>query len=269
MAIYRQDRDFTVRLQLLPATKGRRERYHVVCYRTGQSQTDRQTASLPTREEAVATAQALWQEHQLGHLDAPDAPPATIAELIDKYVARTHRANGQPLSPATQRAYRTQLEALRFEAGPETPLSHLSRRHVERAIRVPKSPASKRSYLRATRCLIRWAMRQGWLDHDVTREIVVEGATPGLRPWLREEEIQPYLEACRPSHRIRSGLLLETGLRAGEAVAMRWEWVHASNGRRVLRVPADDPVSGFWTKSHRARAVPLSKAAEGWLEQAA
>jgi integrase len=126
------------------------------------------------------------------------------------------------------------------------------------------SPATAARYLRELRAGFRHAIKSGWLRHDPTAEIRVE-VRHELGPWLPFSEWGRYLDACTAAHRIRSGFVLETGLRAGELAAARWDWIHGQVGRRALRVASD---GAFVTKRDTARAVPLTAAAERWLDEA-
>lgn len=127
----------------------------------------------------------------------------------------------------------------------DCPLSHFGRRHVEAALRVPRmarkaaktapsqqhmqtskslpatlttppplSPRTIEQTLRAIRALVAWAMKCGWIDKDITAEVVYDGGPEIMRPWLQLTEIDAFLAACSPAHRIRAGLIVETGLRA-------------------------------------------------------
>jgi integrase len=90
-----------------------------------------------------------------------------------------------------------------------------------------------------------------------------------MRPYLQPDEIEPFLAACAPAHRIRSGLILETGLRVGEATHLRWAWIQQDVGRPALRVSKLDPVSRFRAKGKRVRVIPLSARAQVFLAEAA
>ncbi len=77
-------------------------------------------------------------------------------------------------------------------------------------------------------------------------------------PWMQFPEWQPFLDACGPTHKLRSEFVLHTGLRAGELVDATWAWMHGSVGKPAISVPA--------SKSARARAIPLSNRALEVLE---
>ena len=89
-----------------------------------------------------------------------------------------------------------------------------------------------------------------------------------MRPYLEPGQWDAFLAHCRPAHRVRAGFILETGLRAGEALAMRWDWVQTWGERPSVRVAAEGP-AGWRSKGRRVRAVPLTAQAQSWLAAAA
>jgi integrase len=79
------------------------------------------------------------------------------------------------------------------------------------------------------------------------------------RDWLRLHEIGPYLDACAPVYRPLAELLVGSGARISEALALRWDDVDF--GRRVLRVYRSDKRDGEGsTKGKRFRSVQVGPA---------
>lgn len=219
---------------------------------------------------ALADCETHWRRYLAGEVRAPDPPPLTVGKLIDAFCARTERRDGRPIVDATREAYRYHLGHLKAETGGGAlALDRLGRVHVERALLRLPAQSSRRAIMLDCRACLRWGAER-WPDvvRDVTRGMHVH-VEQEIRPWFRRPEIPVFLAGCRPSHQIRAALLIQTGLRVGEALALRWEWVHRGGiGRAVLSVPAVDRVSGFHCKGKRARAVPLSRAAEAALDAA-
>ncbi len=253
--------------------KGRREESRsVTAHSDPHKRRGRPGDPAVARALAEAHARILRDEYLAGRIVQPEAPPYTLGSLIDRFLSRATSKRGVPLSPGTIRAYNSQLQALVAVSSPDLPVIHLSARHVQAAVARPPSDRSKAQYLRAIRALVRWGMAKGWLPVDVTQDIVVDPGPNHRRPMLQPEEIPAFLAALPPSMRIRAGLVLETGLRAGEAVAARWSWVERSmlsNGLAILRIPDRDPVTGFVPKGRKGRIIPLSDAAERCLVEAA
>lgn len=124
-------------------------------------------------------------------------------------------------------------------------------------------------YLTAMNAMVSWALRKGWLAVDITKDVQFDPGPYEMRSFLQYDEINAYLAACTPSHRIRSGFILETGLRASEATHLRWAWIIVGKDRPTLQVPMHDPVTGFRAKGRRVRPIPLSERALEFMEEAA
>ena len=133
----------------------------------------------------------------------------------------------------------------------------------------PKADRTREQYLRAMKALVNWAIGNGWMSVDVTANVEIDATSHQMRPFLQPEEVETFLNACRPAHRIRAGLIIETGLRAQEATHLRWSWIVQGLDRPTLQVPAFDEVTEFSSKWHQARPIPLSARAQELLEEAA
>ena len=265
-----------------------RTRWRTDGYYAGHRKGTVARSTFSQREDAVACADALWADYSAGLHAAPDAAPTTVQELLDRFLARSHGKKGRLLSDKTERAYRSQLAVLVRVTGADWPISYLSRRHVEAALRAPRvqragkkgddaqqqapkplSPRTVEQTLRAIRALVHWAIEKKWLATDITAEVVFDAGPEVMRPWMQPDEIGGFLAACSPSHQIRGGLILETGLRASEAANLHWSWIQQGIGRPSIRIPAKDPVTGWTCKGKRARAIPLTERAQGFLQEAA
>jgi integrase len=76
------------------------------------------------------------------------------------------------------------------------------------------------------------------------------------RDWLRLHEIGPYLDACLPVYRPFAELLVGSGMRVSEALALRWDDIDFR--RRVLRVYRSATADGEGpTKGKRFRSVQV------------
>ena len=77
------------------------------------------------------------------------------------------------------------------------------------------------------------------------------------RDWLRRNEIPLYLDACSAVYRPLAELLIATGMRISEALALRWDDVDFAN--KVIRVYRQRTSDGAddHTKSRRFRAVSV------------
>ncbi len=275
---FRDDGVFRILVYEIRDAKRNRERvrWRVQSYYSGHRAGTETRTHFSKVEDAEKCAALLWQDYLQGLHAKPDERPATVKELIDRFCARETGKSGKMLSSnSTERSYPSQLQSLIRVAGADTPVEHLSKKHVEAIKRLvnlrtgkPLSRMTVAAYLRATSALSSWATTQGYLAADISAQVQWDKGPIVMRPWLQPHEIELFLADCSPSHRIRAGLLIETGLRAGEAVHMRWSWVQRGIGRPSIRVPAFDPVTGFMAKGKRSRHVSLSRRAQTLLADA-
>lgn len=226
--------------------------------------------SSPDLDEARALADGFWRAYQRGDIEAPEVEPATLAELATAIETKPG------LKPKTRRSYAQVWRLFAKHVGEKRPPRRVYRLDVQGFLDAvealtysPKESGSARTietYLRTLRAGFRWAMKRRWLLDDPTLDIEVD-ATHALGPWLPYSEWERYLTDCQPSHEVRSGFVLETGLRESELLHARPEWIRGDIGRRGIYV-AKDEVTGFDPKGG-PRIVPLTDKAEWWLKRAA
>jgi integrase len=100
------------------------------------------------------------------------------------------------------------------------------------------------------------ATRQGLLTHNPCS---VVGPLPLDRPeidYLRLDEIDRYLDACRPHYRPLAALLIGTGARVSEAIALTWPDIDLEHGIvRIQRQRARHGDATTPTKGKRSRTV--------------
>jgi integrase len=217
------------------------------------------TRSAVTQAEAEALAGGIWRAYQLGAIEAPEVAPETLGQLTDCIEKRTD------LSPKTVASYRRVWMLLVRAVGESRPLKRLYRMDVE-AWLVAYSGQTRATYLRTLRAGFSWARSKGWMQVDPTQGITAT-VKHELGAWLPYGHWPALLNACTVGHQIRAGFVLETGMRAGEIMAARWDWIREGVGKPAI-VIAHDPVSGFTPKWGRPRSVPLSAKALAWLDDA-
>ena len=264
MAIFQGDETYVIHLS--PRKDGR---WAVDAFFRGYRATTRASSTFSVEADAVEACRLLWRNYRAGILEAPVPAPQTLGQLVQRFLDRPATKRGRDLSPKTKRAYASHLQSLVKVAGENCPIHHLSAGHIRAAVQRPTSKASAASYLRSSRAMVRWAISQRWLDLDVTADVTVDPGPQVVRPFLQPEEVDAFLVRCPPAHRIRAALILETGMRAGEAVHMRWEWIVRGIGRPAIRIPAADSSSGWLAKGRRIRNIPLSSRAQEALDEAA
>jgi integrase len=85
------------------------------------------------------------------------------------------------------------------------------------------------------------------------------------RDWLRRHEIPLYLDACSEVYRPLAEVLIATGMRISEALALRWDDIDFAN--KVIRVYRQRTAAGDdgHTKSRRFRSVSVGDRLLGLL----
>ncbi|WP_041458807.1 tyrosine-type recombinase/integrase [Ammonifex degensii] len=135
-------------------------------------------------------------------------------------------------------------------------------------------PSSAREYYDCLRRALRWARRRKLLSHDPTEGVPApRRETREVEPWT-EEEARRFLEHLegareRKAYRALFRLLLATGMRLGEAQALRWEDVDF--GRREVRVRRTYSQPGrcfHEPKTRKARrGIPVDAVTLAWLRE--
>lgn len=225
-----------------------------------------------TEEEARDLAETIWRQYQRGGLGRPEPEPLTLRELVDAFAAQAH------LRDKTRRSYRQVLELFARHVGERRAPRRVYRLDVvdfldsvEAGAYHPRgqaaSPRTIATYHRTLRACFRWAIGKGWRvqGDDPTADIDID-TTHSLGAWLPFNEWESYLTQCSPAHELRSGFVLETGLRESEVVHARPDWIRGQVGRRAIYVGPDD-VTG-WRPKGTARVVPLTDRAEQYLARA-
>ena len=230
--------------------------------RFGFGRSCRVSKAAPNIQVATEAAELIWAQYAEGRLTAPDRPPETWSELVERFGERAE------LRPATRRSYERALRLTEAHFGAK-PLQRLTQNDVKAWLAtLTCGTESKRSYLRTVRACVRWAQRQNWLLADITHQLSIDGPRSAVRPWLGRELWPAFLAGCgTDASRVRFGFVLETGLRLAELLAARWEWLHTTIGVPAIRI-APCSTSGFVPKWGQARAVPLTDAAQRYLEEA-
>jgi len=114
-----------------------------------------------------------------------------------------------------------------------------------------------RRYVKHLSGVWRMAVERGWAERDPWRGLRLPKPVQRPVPALTAEERARLLGACSVLLRAFVGLLLETGLRYGEAAALRWGDVDMGGGWLTVRR----------SKSGRPRTLKLTAAAHRILDE--
>jgi site-specific recombinase XerD len=161
----------------------------------------------------------------------------TFADSLDSFIADMEQV--ARLRPHTVRAYRYELHAaaLQFAA----PLDTLTLSELERwAHRGEAAPSTVGRRIAALSRFFQWARR-----HDLCQHNPLDGREPvrakrrlprPIRTGSERALVERAISAAPQPYRLMLTLLRETGMRAGEVVALRIDDVVVEPGREGLRV---------------------------------
>ena len=218
-----------------------------------------------TREEAEAElAKQLLKIEPV----EPKGTGITLKEAVERYLVAKARKR-------TLAEDKRQLEALKTEFGPDTPLGDITASRISQykdkrlslvrtigeganAVERRLTNAAVNRPLALLRHLLRMAHEE-WEVIDNVPRIRLEKEPQGRLRWLKEKEIAQLLEACAESKNkeLRAAVIIavNTGLRLGELLGLTWDRVEL--GRGVIRIEV--------TKGGRRREVPLNADSYGAL----
>ncbi len=176
--------------------------------------------------------------------------------MLLRAACRRYERSALHLAPSTLAARRSLHRQLCARLG-ELDLAAINERQLDRYARARLSSGlhvvSVNNELRALETLRRWAERRGLAIGAAPRRLV-ERPSFRVRSWTRDEVARLLAATARVSPAIASlvELIASTGLRRGEALALRWENVDLP--RRLLRIwPCDE----WKPKSGKPREVPI------------
>jgi integrase len=200
-------------------------------------------------------------------------PKPTLEEFLKKDFLRFVEATFKKAKPNTLRYYEYGVKSLLSTNLSKLPIDIITDQHAKQyAARNSKlSPSTINCGLRTLRRALNLAVDWGVLD-KVSRIRLAKGEKRRERV-LSKKEREPYLNACRQPWQDIAVLLLGTGMRPGEAFALRWEnlllqqrqgLINISKGkseaaRRVL--PMVPRVLEMLKRRHEELGYP----AEGWV----
>lgn len=157
-------------------------------------------------------------------VQAPERAPDTLAALIFAY-RRSHA--WKVLAPATRRQRGNMLDRIAAKAG-DKPAAEVNRQMVAAGRDAMSGPSAGKCFIDTLRGLYRWAVETGAAEADPTAGVKrPDTRTDGYDTW-EDADIAAY-EARWPlgtRERLWMAVLLYTGLRRGDAAALRADQIH-------------------------------------------
>jgi integrase/recombinase XerD len=160
----------------------------------------------------------------------------TFAEACSSYLSDP-RTRGR-LKPSTLRAYRKDFAAA--SAALPQPLEQITASDLTLYLAGPIAPSTAARRLAALRALFGWAVREGSIATDPTLTLEAPRRTRRLPRPIRadadRQAVERAITAAPQPFRLALTLLRETGMRAGEALALNLGDVTLDPGREALHV---------------------------------
>lgn len=198
--------------------------------------------------------------------EVPPPPSMTLGEAATRYITAKSRKKSLPEDQRLLKHLKlyfgadtplTEITAARIAAYRDERLAATSIRRKDANGQARKlSLASVNRPLALLRHLLKLAHEEWGVLPTLPRIRTLRGEQPRLR-WLTPEEAQRLLGATKGDLRDIVELILFTGLRRGEALAL--DWAHVDRARGVILVPT--------SKSGKRREVPLCGPADAVLER--
>lgn len=191
-----------------------------------------------------------------------------LTEAIDRFLD----AKEDTVRDRTLEQYETKLRAWARDCCPsEIQLRDVAPRHITPHVHDSEAaPATRKTRYRHVRMLLNWAEAAGLLEDNPLDDVSKPRGGDTEPEFLSPEQIGKVLRAIDAHGKMREGtggtpaddgwlktlirLCLCTGLRRGEALALRWMDVDLESGMLVVRHREQDDAP---TKSGNERRVPL------------
>jgi len=210
----------------------------------------------------------------------PWSPLPGPANLTVKEATETFLASRSHLRTKTQTAYATAMTGLLKHIPPGFPLRSLTSKHLQPYVMNPTvSVSTQRHRARHIRAFIRWAQDNEYMDHNPLRGIQLPKAQKKVAEFLTPTQLERLLRAIdadvemkRAAGQIEEDsvkwikdliiLAVNTGLRRGELVNLRWRDIDFESGFLTVRNSED-----FQTKNGHERSIPIAPDAKTILER--
>ena len=185
---------------------------------------------------------------------------------FDEYArewARTYRGRtSRGIRPNTLAEYAEDLELHVIPVLGQRRLSEIEPRHIK-ALAADladggRAPSTVRNVIAPVRALFATAVEEGIIRSNPCTGLRLAGGSNHVRRALTEDELTSLLAETPQQWRLVVRFLAQTGLRAGELIALRWEDINldtrrVSVRRRIYKGTVDAPKSRFGL-----REIPIS-----------
>jgi len=223
----------------------------------------RDSATFPTKREAQEWAAK--RESEISNMRAGKVIRWKLTDVLDRYIKEISptKASGDKEILRLRAVQRDNLGAMVMQDIGPTDLAAWRDRRLESV-----KPSSVLREIGSLRAVWRQAKKGEWgyVDHDPWAEVTKPKESPPRDVIFEDGQVERIVEALgyeggtpadkRQETAVALLLALETAMRAGELIGLRWE--HVALDRRIVRLPK--------TKNGDARDVPLSRKAIDLIE---
>ncbi len=235
----------------------RRGRRYVVVYRDPAGRQRRRAAGtlaearLLKSEVSADLARGAYREQSRIRFDE------YASEWVRTYQGRTSRG----IRSTTLAEYAQDLELHVLPVLGRRRLAEIEPRHIKAlatALAEGRAGSTVKNIIAPVRALFATAVEEGVIRSSPCTGLRIAGTTDHERRALTDDELDRLLEATAPHWRLVVRFLSQTGLRAGEFIALRWEDVDLDARRirvrrRIYKGTVDAPKSRFGR-----REIPIS-----------
>lgn len=179
-------------------------------------------------------------------------PFNTLAERWQENLMVQHK-------PSSQSCERAHIKKWLVPAFGEASLLYITPEILQKFISsLTLNPKTIRNIFATFRMIWKTAKRWGYVDSDITLEIMLPKSVPPNRPCLRLEEANALIELADEPFKTMFWVLAETGIRGGELCALYVEDVDLENGRLFIRRSAWRGQLQTPKTKNALRKIPLS-----------
>ena len=217
--------------------------------------TVRRSSGTPVKAKAKEL-EAEWRRQIYERQRLGKAPASSLGEAIERYYATVLEPTGKTTK---LRKDLYCLNAIRVHFGPEKRLDALRQADVaewrDAMVRDNGRSAAAANRMWAYLRAVLICARDQWGEDVPTIHLRALKEPPGRVRFLSAAEEQDLLDACAPALRGLVTVLLDSGMRKGEAMSLKWSDVAWDGARAILQIRADE------TKTSKSRRIPLTRRA--------
>lgn len=191
-----------------------------------------------------------------------------FAVFADEWLATS--ITGQ-VKESTERSYRHVLKGHLLPAFGSTPLNEIATQAIERMLREKQAthkPSTLKTVLTVFRTILNTAVRWRYIERNPATDVrhdFTTGDDHSRRHITRDQERALFALDMKPWERHLYRMAIDTGMRQGELLALRWSDIDFDRGvllitRNLTRVTATYDADGHKTRGSLAFTTPKTKA---------